>query len=83
MLTAPGVGLTPSQIETPSCRLAGVISWQTSFANVRPHAVDRARRRDADIPHKGRAAIAVAPHSSLLAIDECARDPIKRRLIFQ
>jgi hypothetical protein len=71
-----------SEIEVLPCRLAGVISWQTSFAYVRPHGVDRARRRDADVPHKGRAAIAVAPHSSLLVIDECARDQIKRRLIF-
>jgi hypothetical protein len=75
--------VTISKIEAPPCRLAGVISWQTSFANVRPHGVDRARRRDADIPHKGRAAIAVAPHSTLFVIDECARDPIKRRLILQ
>jgi hypothetical protein len=72
-----------SEIEAPPCHLAGVISRQTGFADVRPHGVDRARRRDADVAHKGRAAIAVAPHSSPLVIDECARDPGKRGLIFQ
>jgi hypothetical protein len=80
ILTTP---VTLSEIEAPPGHLAGIISWQTGFANVRPHGVDRARRRDADIPHKGRAAIAVAPHASLLVIDECARDSIKRRLVFQ
>jgi hypothetical protein len=72
-----------SEIEAPPGRLAGLISWQTSFAKVRSHGVDRARRRDADVPHQSRAAIAVAPHSTLLVIYECARDPIKRRLILQ
>jgi hypothetical protein len=72
-----------SEIESPPCHSAGVISRQTGFADVGPYGVDRARRRDADIPHQGRAAIAVAPHSSPLVIDECARDPVKRRLIFQ
>ena len=73
----------PSKIEAPSCRLAGVIPWQTSFAHVRPNGVDRASRRDADVPDKGRAAITVTPHSPLLVINECARDPIKRRILLQ
>ena len=76
-------GLTPSEIETLPCRSAGVIPGQTSFANVGPRAVDRTRRRDADVPNKGRAAIAVAPHSSLIVINERARDPLKRRVILQ
>jgi len=42
---APGTMLTPLEIEVPPCHLAGVISGQTSSANVRPHGVDRARRR--------------------------------------
>jgi hypothetical protein len=73
----------PSEVEAPSCHSAGVIPGQTSFANVRPRAVDRTRRRDADISNKGRAAIPVAPHSSLFVVDECARDPLKRRVILQ
>src|SRR5439155_16797948 len=40
------------EIEAPPCRLAGVISWQTIFENVRPHGVDRACRRDADVPQR-------------------------------
>ena len=52
-------------------------------ANVRPGAVHRTRRREADIPNKGRAAIAVAPHSSLFVVNECARGPFKRRVILQ
>jgi hypothetical protein len=63
--------------------LAGVIAWLTSFADIGPDAVDRARRRDTNVSYEGRAAIAVAPHSSLRVIDQFARDPIKRRIIFQ
>jgi hypothetical protein len=63
-----------SEIEALSCHLAGIISRHTDFANVRPHGVDRARRRDADVSHKGRTAIAVTPHSSLFVIDIPARD---------
>ena len=73
----------PSEVEAPSCHSAGVIPGQTSFANVRSRAVDRTRRRDADVPNKGRAAIAVTPHSSLIVINERARDPLKRRVILQ
>jgi len=73
----------PSEIEAPSCHSAGVIPGQTSFANVRPRAIDRTRRRDADVPNKGRAAIAVTPHSSLIVINERTRDPLKRRVILQ
>src|SRR5947208_15071523 len=73
----------PSEVEAPSYHSTGVIPGQTSFANVRPRAVDRTRRRDGDISNKGRAAIAVAPHSSLIVIDECARDPLKCRVLLQ
>ena len=73
----------PSKVEALSCHSAGVIPGQTSFANVRPRAVDPTRRRDADVPNKGRAAIAVTPHSSLIVINERTRDPLKRRVILQ
>jgi len=73
----------PSKVEALSCHSAGVIPGQTSFANVRSRAVDRTRRRDADISNKGRAAIAVAPHSSLFVVDECERDPLDCRVILQ
>ena len=71
------------EIEAPSCHQAGVVARQAGFANVGPHGVNRARRRDANLAHQGGAAIAVAPHSSALVIDERARDPIKRRVILQ
>ena len=66
-----------------SCHQAGVVAWLTSFANIGPDAVDRARRRDTNVSYEGRAAIAVAPHSSLRVIDERARDAIKRCVILQ
>jgi hypothetical protein len=64
------------KIEALSCDPAGIIPWQARSANIRPHGVDRARRRDADISHKGCAAIAAASHTSLLVIDIRARYPI-------
>jgi hypothetical protein len=72
-----------SEIEALSRHQAGVIARLTGSADVRPYAVDRARRRDPDVPHQGRAAIAVAAHPSALVIDEGARNQIKRRVILQ
>jgi hypothetical protein len=75
--------LLSSEMEAPPCHEAGVIPWQTGFANVRPHGVDRARGRNANVADEGRAAIALASHSSLPGSDERARDEIQRRLILQ
>jgi hypothetical protein len=75
--------LAPLEIEAPSCHLAGIVSRQTSFANLRPHAVDRARRGDADVSHEGRTAIAVASHASSFVIDKCARDLFEIGVTFQ
>jgi hypothetical protein len=75
--------LTPSEIEAPPCHLARLISRQASFANVRPHGVDRTRGRDADLSHKGCTAIAAAPHMSLPVIDISAGDSIEIGVIFQ
>jgi hypothetical protein len=73
----------PSQIEALPRHLTGVVPGQTSFADVRPISIGRARRRDADGSNKGRAAIAVAPHSAPPVIDEGARNSFKRRFILQ
>ena len=71
-----------SEIEVLSCHLAGLISRQTNFANVGPHIVDRACRRDADVSLKRRTAIAVTPHSSLIVIDVSTRDSPKIGVTF-
>ena len=66
-----------SEIETPPRHPAGVVSRQASPANVRPDGVNRARRRDAHLSHKGGAAIAAASHASQVAIDIDAGDSIE------
>jgi hypothetical protein len=71
------------EIEALSCHSAGVISGQTSFADVGPHSIDRARRRDADVPNKGRTAIAVTSHAAPLIIDVGAGDEIEVGVSFQ
>ena len=72
-----------SEIEAPSCRSAGAIPWRTRFANVRPHAIDRAGGRDADVTYKGRAAIALASHTPVFVIDIRAGDSIEIGVVFQ
>jgi hypothetical protein len=74
---------TLSQIKVPPCRQARVVSGQTSFANVRPHVVDRARRRNADLSHEGGAAIAATPHAAVLIIDIGAGDSIEIGVVFK
>src|SRR5262249_50721791 len=71
------------EIEAPSCHLAGVISRQTSSANIRPHGVDRACRRDAYVSHKRCTAITAVSHASMLAIDIHAGDSIEIGVTFQ
>jgi hypothetical protein len=61
-------GRRPLDIEVPACHQARVISGQTSFADFRSHGVDRASRRDADLPLKGGTTIAVTPHASELLV---------------
>src|SRR5712692_139256 len=62
---------------------AGVISWRTSPANLGPHGVHGTRRRYTDIAHQGRTAIAVAPHSPVLVIDERTRDSSEISVVLQ
>jgi hypothetical protein len=71
------------EIEASSRHLTGVISRRTDFADVRPDAVDRARRRDADVSHKGCTAISSASHASLFVIDVRAGDLIELGVGFQ
>src|SRR6516165_8661177 len=56
--------LITSKIEAPPCHFTGIVSWQTSSANVRSHGVDRACRRDAYVSHKRCTAITAASHAS-------------------
>jgi hypothetical protein len=65
------------KIEAPPCHFAGVISRQTSSANIRSYGVDRACRRDAYVSHKRGTAIAVASHASIFAIGIHAGDSIE------
>jgi hypothetical protein len=67
----------------PPCRQALVVSRQARFANIGPHGVNRARRRDADLARKGRTAIAVAPHAAVPVIDKSTRDAIEIGVGFQ
>jgi hypothetical protein len=62
------------QIETTPRGQAGVVSRQTGPANLRPHGVDRARRRAANVARQGRAAVAHAAHASTRVIDIRRRD---------
>jgi hypothetical protein len=71
------------EIETSSCRSAGVISRQTSSANVRPYAVDCAGRRDPYLSHKRRTAISDASHASKVVVDIRAGDSIEISRAFQ
>lgn len=71
------------EIKAPSRHFAGVIAGQASLANVGPQDIDRARRRDADLPNKGGAAISAASHASVFVIDIGAGDSIKIGVIFQ
>src|SRR6516225_5988090 len=50
----------PLKIEAPPCHFAGVVSRQTSSANVRSYGVDRACRRDAYVSYKRCTAITAA-----------------------
>ena len=67
-------GSIRSEIEVFSRHSTGIIPRQTNFANVRPHAVDRACGRDADGSFKRCTAIAVTSHASSIMIDVNARD---------
>ena len=73
----------PLKIEALPCHFAGVVSRQTSSANVRSHGVDRACGRNAYVSHKGCTAIAVAPHAPMLAIDIRVGDSIEIGVAFQ
>ena len=73
----------PLKIEAPPRHFAGVISRQTSSANIRSYSVDRACRRDAYVSHKRCTAITAASHASMFAIDIRAGDSIEIGVTFQ
>ena len=73
----------PLKIEAPPCHFAGVISKQTSPANIRSYGVDRACRRDAYVTHKRCTAITAASHASMIAIGIRAGDSIEINVTFQ
>ena len=73
----------PLKIEPPPCHFAGVISRQTSSANIRSYGVDRACRRDAYVSHKRCTAITAASHASMFAIGIRAGDSIEIGATFQ
>jgi hypothetical protein len=73
----------PLKIEVTSCHFAGVVSRQTSSANIRSYSVDRTRRRDAYVSHKRRTAITAASHAAMFAIDIRVGDSIKIGVTFQ
>jgi hypothetical protein len=61
------------QPEAIACGLACVVARQARTADVRPQAVDGARRRQSHVAHQGRAPIAVATHSREPGVDQCRR----------
>jgi hypothetical protein len=71
------------KIEALPCHFAGVISRQTSSADIRSYGVDRACRRDAYVFHKRCTAITAAPHASMFAIGIRAGDSIEIGVTFQ
>jgi hypothetical protein len=73
----------PLKIEALPCHFAGVISRQTSSANIRSYGVNRACRRDAYVSHKRCTAIAAASHASMFAIGIHAGDSIEIGVTFQ
>lgn len=75
--------LVLSKAEVSARHLAGVISGQACYANVRPHGVDRACRRDAYFSHQRRAAIAIATHASETPIDIVVGNPVEVGVTFQ
>jgi len=76
-LARPPTMLIPLEIETLPCHLACVIARQASPANVGPHGVDRACRRDAYVSHERRTSIAITSHVPLVAIDVRAGDSVE------
>jgi hypothetical protein len=82
-LVRPPDCANPLEIEAPPCHFAGVVSRQTSSANVWSRGVDRACRRDAYVSDKRCTAITAASHASMLMIDIRVRDSIQIRVTFQ
>ena len=81
-LVRPPDCANPLEIEAPPCHFAGVVSGQTSSANIRSYSVDRACRRDAYVSHKRCTAITAASHASMFAIDIRAGDSIEIGITF-
>jgi hypothetical protein len=75
--------LVALKVEVPARRLAGVIAWRTISANDRPHGIDRAGCRNADLTHKRRAAITAASHAPQAVIDVCLGNPVEIGVAFQ
>jgi len=73
----------PLKIEAPPCHFAGVVSGQTSSANIRSYSVDRACRRDANVSHTRCTAITAASHAPMLEIGIRAGDSIEIGVTFQ
>jgi hypothetical protein len=82
-LARPPDCANPLKIEVSPCHFAGVISRQTSSANIRSYGVDRACRRDAYLSHKRCTAIAAASHTSMFAIGIRVGDSIEIGVTFQ
>ena len=64
-------------------QLARIIAGLTGATNFRSNAVNRAGRQGAYFPHQGRAAIAVAPHSPEIRVDEVAGDAIEIAIVLR
>ena len=73
----------PLKIEAPPCHFAGVVSRQTSPANVRPYGVDRARGRYAHLSHQSGTAITAAAHPPQVAIDIRLGNSVEIGVAFQ
>src|SRR5262249_41916753 len=63
--------------------LAGLVAWLAFPADLRPDVVDGARGGHADLAHKGRAAVAMAPHAAPAVIDQIARNAVESGIALQ
>ena len=81
-LVAATWGSRASQAEPLPRQLTCIVARLASAANLRPDIIDGARRRTADLPDQGSAAIAVALHAPKMVVGKNAGDAIEITLVF-
>jgi hypothetical protein len=77
-----GTSNPPRQAEAFACDLACVVAGHAGTADIRPQAVDGARRRRAHVAHQGGASIALATHSCEPRVDQGGRYHVEIGVVF-